>query len=125
MTSPKERRRSPRVENNVPLKISGEDFDIVTESKNLSVSGAYCTVDQYLEPMTKLKIQLLLPFRKKNALTTRKISCQGVVVRTQAHAQDKNFSIAIYFNEVEAKAHKLIAEYVAGLLKESPGIESP
>ena len=122
ITATREKRRSPRVESNIPLKISSEDFDIVTESKNLSSSGAYCTVDRYLEPMTKLKIHLLLPFKKKDKIIAKKISCSGVVVRTQANPEGKNFNTAIYFNEIEEKNRKIIAEHVAALLKDSPVI---
>ena len=117
-SSPKERRRSPRAESSIPLKISCEDFDIVTESKNLSSSGAYCTVTQCLEPMTRLKIQLLLPFKAKEKVTAKKISCHGVVVRTQAHAEHKNFDIAIYFNDMHEKDRKLIADHIEHFLKE-------
>ncbi|MCX5681233.1 MAG: PilZ domain-containing protein [Candidatus Omnitrophica bacterium] len=119
MSTP-ERRRSPRVDSNIPLKISGEEFDIITEGKNLSSSGAYCTADRYLEPMTKLKIQFILPFKKKDQTATKKISCSGVVVRTQANPEGKNFDMAIYFNEIEEKNKKIIAEYVTSLLKNNP-----
>ncbi|HOD12399.1 MAG TPA: PilZ domain-containing protein [Candidatus Omnitrophota bacterium] len=115
--SSKERRRSPRIENNIPLKISSEDFDIVTESKNLSCSGAYCTVSQYLEPMTKLKVQLLLPLRRNNKLSTKKVSCSGVVVRTEPYPQQNNFNVAIYFNDVQDRDKKVIAEYISTLLE--------
>jgi len=120
IASTKERRKSPRAQSNVPLKISCDDFDLVTESKNLSSSGAYCTVAHYLEPMTKLKIQLLLPFRNKNKIIAKKISCHGVVVRTQACAACKNFNVAIYFNEIVEKDRKVISDYITNLLKESP-----
>ena len=118
--SSSEKRRSPRVDSNIPLKISGGEFDIVTESKNLSASGAYCTVDQYLEPMTKLQIHLLLPVKKNDKIVTRKIACSGVVVRAQAQGEGKVFDTAIYFNEIDEKDRKAIAEYVQTLLKDKP-----
>lgn len=118
--SSSERRRSPRVDSSIPLKISGGEFDIVTESKNLSASGAYCTVDQYLEPMTKLKIHLLLPLKKNDKVVAKKITCSGVVVRTQAQSDGKTFDTAIYFNEIDEKNRKAIAEYVLTLLKDKP-----
>jgi len=119
IASAKERRLNSRVESNIPLKISCEDFDLVTESKNLSSSGAYCTVGQYLEPMTKLKIQLLFPIKKKNKLTAKKISCHGVVVRTQAQEEQKNFNVAIYFNDIQEKDRKIISDHVENFLREN------
>jgi len=112
-----ERRRSPRVDNNIPLKISSEEFDIVTESKNLSCSGAHCLVDKFLEPMTKLKIQLLLPVKQKNKTTMKKISCLGVVVRSAPCASKKGFSTAVYFNDIKEKDKKLISQHVEIVLK--------
>lgn len=115
-----ERRRSPRAETNILINISGGEFDLVTESKNLSASGAYCTVDQYLEPMTKLKIRLLLPFKKDDKIVTKKISCSGVVVRTQAQKDGRSFDTAIYFNDIDEKSRNTIAEYVFTLLSSKP-----
>jgi len=118
IASVKERRQSPRIDSSIPLKISCEDFDIVTESKNLSSSGAYCMVDHYLEPMTKLKIQLLLPFKNRDKVTTKKICCQGVIVRTQPLSDNKNFNVAIYFNEIHDKDRKIIADHITSFLNE-------
>ena len=115
--SSSERRKDPRADNNIPLKISSEDFDIVTESKNLSCSGAYCLVDKPLEPMTKLKIQLLLPMKQKNKTIVKKISCCGVVVRSQPQEGEKNFSTAIYFNDIKDKDKKVLSQYVDVVLK--------
>lgn len=115
-----ERRRSPRADVSVPIKISGGEFDIVTDSKNLSASGAYCTIAQYLEPMTKLKVQLLLPFKKNGKAVTKKVTCSGVVVRTQARAGEQDFDTAIYFNEIDEKSKNAIADYVFALLYSNP-----
>ena len=77
---PHEKRRHLRLDHNIPLKISSDHGDILTETKNLSCSGAFCRMNQRLEPMTKLKVHLLLPLRKSAKVTTKKITCQGVVV---------------------------------------------
>lgn len=107
-----ERRKYPRIEKNIPVKISGEEFDIVTETRNLSCAGTYCQVNRYLEPMSKLRIHLLLPFRKANKVITKKVTCQGVVVRVEHQPGVENFNVAIYFNEIRARDAKTIAEYV-------------
>ena len=108
-----ERRKYPRVENNLPVKISSDELDIVTETRNLSCAGAYCRVDKYLEPMTKLQIHLLLPFKKKDKITTKKVSCQGIVVRVEPQPDEKHFNVAIYFNDIQQKDIKAISEYVS------------
>ena len=118
MNSGHERRRHPRLENNVPLKIRSDDFDIITETKNLSSSGVYCRVNKYLEPMTKLKILLLLPTKKGHKKeTTKKISCQGVIVRTESIPGDEYFNIAIYFNDILQKDINCLNDYINANLK--------
>ena len=59
-----ERRAWPRLESNVPVKICHDDGDIVTEIGNISRSGAHCMISKYIAPMVKLKLHLLLPFKK-------------------------------------------------------------
>jgi len=119
--SPSERRRHPRLDGNVPVKIYSDEFDIVTESKNLSRSGVYCQVNKYIEPMTKLKIHLLLSRKESGKLVTKKISCNGVIVRTESVPDTDCFNIAIYFNEIQAKDATSIARFIETLLNSQPG----
>ena len=114
--SANERRRDPRVDKNIPLKISTGDVDLVTETKNLSRSGAYCRVNKYIEPMTKLKIHLLLPVKKNSRMTTKKITCSGVIVRTE-NLSNNEYSIAVYFNDITARDADSITDYINTVLK--------
>ena len=112
-----ERRRAPRLEHNVPLKLSSVDVEIVTETKNLSSSGAYCRVNKFIEPMTKLKIHLLLPVKKNNRMTTRKVSCQGIVVRSEAVAGHDYFNTAIFFSDLSVKDSQSLKDFVDSMLE--------
>ena len=116
-----ERRQSPRVEQNIPLKISHDDFDIVTETKNLSRSGVYCRVKKYIEPMTKLKMHLLLPFKRNERIVTKKVSCQGVVVRTESIPQSDGYNIAIYFNDIQKRDAEQITEFINTMIVQPDG----
>jgi len=116
ITPASERRQYPRLKKNVPVKLCSGDFDVVTETYNVSCNGAYCRVDKYLEPMTKLKIHLLLSIKKGNRTLTKKISCQGVVVRTESQPDNTHFNIAIYFNEIAKKDSQYLADYVQTVL---------
>jgi len=107
-----ERRKYPRIGNAVPLKISSEDADFVTDTYNISRSGAYCKVNRYIQPMTKLKIHLLLPMKRINRTVTKKISCQGIVVRTEAVPGHTYFKTAIYFNHIQLKDADYITQYI-------------
>ena len=107
-----DRRQHPRIDKNVPLKISTTDVELVTETKNLSRTGVYCRVNKYIEPMTKLKIHLLLPIKKGNKTTTKKITCHGVIVRTETLPNKNEYSIAIYFNDLPSRDADCITEYI-------------
>ena len=114
---PQDKRRHLRVEYNIPVKISGEHGDILTETKNLSCSGAYCRVNQRLEPMTRLKVHLLLPMRKADKVTTKSITCQAVVVRSQAVAEEEYYDTAIFFSDIAPKDSRTISEFVESVIE--------
>jgi hypothetical protein len=111
-----EKRRYPRVENNIPLKISTGDVDLVTETRNISCSGAYCWVNKFLEPMTKMAVTLLIPFKKAGKATTKKITCGGVVVRTENIPDGDGFNTAIFFNDIHPRDTRFLADYVQNVL---------
>ena len=115
--SASERRQHPRVEKNIPLKISTADVDLVTETKNLSRSGVYCRINKYIEPMTKLKIYLLLPVKRGSKITTKKITCHGVIVRTERINENQDYSVAIYFNDLPGRDADCITDYIKNFLK--------
>jgi len=107
-----ERRKHPRVEGNIPLKLSSDEGDVVTETWNLSRTGVYCRVHKHISPMTKLKIHLLLPSRKSKRTVTKKISCQGVVVRTEQIPGTEFYNTAIFFNEIRQKDSDNISDFI-------------
>jgi hypothetical protein len=119
--SSQEKRRHIRVEQNIPLKISSEHGDILTETKNLSCSGAFCRMSQRLDPMTKLKVYLLLPLRKSDKVTTKKITCQGVVVRAQAVSGEEYYDTAIFFSDIAPKDSRTINEFVESVVNKDHG----
>ena len=118
-----ERRRHPRLEHTVPVKISGGDFDIVTETRDISCSGASCRVSKYLAPMTKLKVHLLLPLPAGQAglnsgakSTTRHIDCEAVVVRAESAPDHGYFYTAIFFSDIKPRDVESIARFVVSKL---------
>tara|TARA_B100000745_G_scaffold219027_1_gene145788 strand:- start:47 stop:415 length:369 start_codon:yes stop_codon:yes gene_type:complete len=106
-----ERRRDPRVDNNIPIKIKCDNGDFVTETANISRSGLYCKVDSPVEMMTKMKICLLIPLKQGEKTTTKKVNCGGVVVRSDSSVGGTN--LAIFFNDISQRDSDLIADYVS------------
>lgn len=112
-----DRRQYPRLVNNIPLKISREDGkNVVTKTVNISKAGAYCQVDQFIEPMTKLKLNLLLPLKKAGKANMKKIVCGGVVVRTEPDTIADHFNIAIFFNDITQRDSEAISDFIAEMI---------
>ncbi|KPK43001.1 MAG: hypothetical protein AMJ78_00060 [Omnitrophica WOR_2 bacterium SM23_29] len=108
-----ERRRSPRVRRQIPLKIQFDDYDLVGQTHNISCIGAYCTVNKYIQPFSLISIILLLPLRRRNRSNIVNIRCQGVVVRSEESPQnDKKYNIAIYFNRLKRSDRVKLSQYV-------------
>ena len=107
-----DRRKHPRLDNNVPIKLSSDETDVVTETRNLSCAGAYCKVNKHFEPMTRIKIHLLLPLKRRSKTVTKKLSCDGIVVRSESVPGEDYFNVAIFFNQISPTDSKVIAEYI-------------
>jgi len=112
----KEKRQHPRIAKILPIKLSDSDkeFDVLTETKNVSESGAYCWVNRPLELMTKLNVVILLPLRKNKKKVIGKINCCGVVVRLE-HIDDTSqhpYRVAIFFSEIKDSDKKLLLSYI-------------
>ena len=108
-----ERRRSPRVQRQIPLKIKIDDYDLVGQTHNISCIGASCTVNKYIKPFSLISIVMLLPLKINDKNGVCSIRCQGVVVRVEANPQnDKEYNIAIYFNRIRQSDKAKLLQYV-------------
>jgi hypothetical protein len=119
-----ERRRSERVEGRVPLSIADPRGEFQAETRNLSAAGVYCTVKQFIPPMTKLQLAFELP---DGARQTR-VRCEGVVVRVEpvvAEADRGQYNLAIYFNELSEQHRAAIGRFVQQRLAAGPSHPKP
>jgi hypothetical protein len=118
MARPKaDRRRHPRVEEKIPLKIKDEGFDAISVTKNISCSGVFCQVEGYFPLLSKVKIVLLLPSEQKSK--AHPIHIEGVVVRSEPvkMAPDSNCrNVAIFFNKVKRQDSIKIVNYINSIL---------
>jgi len=115
----KEKRKCPRVEKILPIKLSISDFDILTETKNISGSGAYFPVNRPLELMSKLSVVLLVPIKKNRNKAIEKICCTGIVVRCEIAEENAkhHYRAAMYFNDLKEHDKKLLRIFVNPFLK--------
>lgn len=109
-----ERRQYPRVKKELPLSIAANGYDFITATQNISCLGAYCRVDKYIPPFTKIAVKLTLPMAN-NRKSNCDVECKGVIVRTE----DENtggFNIAIFFNEIRDNERQKISQYISQIL---------
>ena len=95
-----ERRRHPRMNERVQFRLKAKDFDVATETINLSCLGAYCQVNKNISLMTSLKIVLALP-NGDQGKEFEYVECNGVVVRVEQVSSEANvFSL---YNRIISK----------------------
>jgi len=95
----------------LPLTLTHEDGVLAATTRDLSASGAYCTLRRFIPPMTKLQIQLHLSTRSQPT----RIACQGVVVRVKPPTPRSTLSryqLAIFFNDIADRDRARLARYI-------------
>lgn len=120
MTS--ERRKAPRVAERVTLAITDGGAAVRTETKNLSASGAYCTLERFLPPMTKLQLE----FELSDGQRRTTVRCTGVIVRVEpivANSERGGFNTAIFFTELADRDRAAIERFVRRRLSTAPSAD--
>ena len=116
MRKPKlEKRQYPRIEQRVPLNIVANGYDFATTTQNISCLGAYCHIDKYIPPFTKIRVKLTLPIISNDKDNDCSVECNGVVVRTDDEKKG-GFNIAVFFNQIKNNQRQKITQYISQCL---------
>ena len=116
-----EKRKYPRIEHELPINVVANGYDFITSTQNVSCLGAYCRVNKYMPPFTKVLVRLTLPVISDNSSKNHNVECKGVVVRTE----DENtggFNIAIFFNAINLEQRKKISQYISQFLPKNSSV---
>ncbi|MFC1804759.1 PilZ domain-containing protein [Candidatus Omnitrophota bacterium] len=114
-----DRRRSQRIETRLPLNIAFDGYDLTTFTWNVSCTGAYCHINKYIPPFTKIAVRMNLPLNGGQADSAENgVECRGVVVRS-VDEERGGFNIAIFFNEINENHKRKINRYVSKSLPAS------
>jgi hypothetical protein len=108
----KEKRQYPRIYRQLPLKVVANGYDFVTSTQNVSCVGAYCQIDKYVPPFTKVAVKLTLPISTAGGNKDCSVECRGVVVRAEDDKDKNSFNIAIFFNQIKRQQRKIISQYI-------------
>lgn len=106
-----ERRKHPRINLKLPLKIAANGYDFSTSTMNVSCLGAYCRITKYVPPFTKVLVKLALPILTNSGSKNYDLECRGVIVRSEDELSG-GFNIAIFFNHIKDGQRKKISEYL-------------
>jgi len=117
-TKKTERRQYPRIEQTLPLKIAADGYHFATTTENVSCVGAYCHLDKYIPPFTKIAVKVTLPVIARGIIKDVEVECNGVIVRTKDEKKG-GFNIAVFFNEIKENQRKKIAQYINQILPKS------
>lgn len=110
-----ERRKHPRLNLELPLKVAANGYDFATSTMNVSCLGAYCRITKYVPPFTKVLVKLALPITTSTEKKNYNMECNGVIVRTEDELSG-GFNIAIFFNHIKEGQRKKISEYLSQFL---------
>jgi len=110
-----DRRQFPRIDRELPLKVAANGYDFTTSTLNVSCVGAYCRIDKYVPPFTRVAVKLSLPVSSISGNKNYNVECNGVVVRTEDEIK-KGFNIAIFFNHIRDDQKKKISQYISQFL---------
>jgi len=112
-----ERRRHPRVETNLPLRLTFKDRTVETKIQDLSSSGIRFHAPAALPLLSRVQIALELP--EADPPATSSLAITGVVVRCQPQpeqAASTRFDTAIYFEDLSDHARTQLSRFVSGRL---------
>ena len=110
----KERRKAKRVEANLALTIVGESGEETGKTLNISTNGVYFLSPRFIEPLTKVSFEILLP-KEKGGGSKQPIRCEGIVVRAEPEKKDpsiSSYNIAVFFTALSDSSLKSLARFI-------------
>ena len=113
-----DRRGARRVDATLSLQVSMPDGVSTLETINVSSSGLYFRSDSYMEPMTKLAMELEVAVPGEDA--PARVPCEGLVVRTLPEAETTGcqaYEVAVFFTHIEPEGIANLEKHIAMLLQ--------
>ncbi|MBD3425950.1 MAG: hypothetical protein GF409_01810 [Candidatus Omnitrophica bacterium] len=115
MAQKTERRKYPRVKDkDISIKLSGDGFNAITQSLDVSASGVYCKVAEKIPVMTKVQVVLTIPGKNRSSRSLN-MNIDGVVVREHPVMKDgrvEHYDVAIFFSSLLPKERDILVKYI-------------
>lgn len=113
-----ERRKAQRVDANLAVTVRGGPAEAKGKALNISANGIYFESSYFLSPLTKVRIDLLIPDLDAPKKETP-VTCDGVVVRVEPERKDpavSRYNVAIFFTLVPESSRKILDRYIRSRL---------
>lgn len=113
-----DKREHPRVEARLAMQLAEETLGealVTTESLNISRGGVYCESPEYLAPLSKVALTVILPAMGAAERSTM-LRTEGVVVRCDALPSlrgRKRYQLACCFTALDAKGRAVLDQFVS------------
>ncbi len=120
------RRRSARINANLNLEVKvaladGSESTVNLETINISSSGVYFKSDHFIEPMTKLgmELEVCVPNDDGESEGSALVPCEGLVVRSNPEAETEGceqYEIAVFFTHIEPAGMDPLERHISLLI---------
>ena len=117
--SGRERRRSARVDAQLTMQVHGThdggETKVVTETRNISMTGVYAHSSHYLPPLSKVVVMLVLPRIPRVTTRHQPIRCEAIVVRCEMSPDKRRqnpYDLACMFTGLDAERRDMLEAYV-------------
>ena len=125
--SAQDRRQSQRVDANLNLEVKlprsdGSEEVASLETINISSSGVYFKSDHFIEPMTKLAMELEVLVPSGSEDEGREIAlvpCEGLVVRLTPEIETEgcdSYEVAVFFTNIEPEGLQILERHISLLM---------
>ena len=112
-----ERRGARRVDATLSLQVSMPDGVSTLETINVSSSGLYFRSERFMEPMTKLAMEIEVAVAGSDDPV--RVPCEGLVVRTLPEAETAGcqaYEVAVFFTHIAPESREILEQHLALLL---------
>ncbi len=113
-----EQRQHPRVEARLAMQLAEESLGtslVTTETLNISRGGIYCESSEFLSPLSRVALTVVLPVFRAGA-PQRVLRTEGIVVRSEALAPvggKKRWQLACCFTSLDNEARSVLDQFIS------------
>lgn len=115
----KERRKAKRVDANLAVTISGAPDGAEGRTLNISTNGVYFESPKFIDVLTKVQLELVIPTGTPGSGKEEKVACEGVVVRVEPEHEEPDvsmYNVAVFFAYISKPTQAILTRYIKSRL---------